>query len=63
MQGENDRTIMTVGGWKSPAILSRYAHPSPAHLWKAVEGLAQQQTGNEAIQPREGAAEVTEFLW
>ena len=30
---------MALGGWKSPAMLSRYAHLSPAHLWKAVEGL------------------------
>ncbi|MEO7863786.1 MAG: site-specific integrase [Nitrospirales bacterium] len=47
MQGENDRTIMALGGWKSPAMLSRYAHLSPAHLWKAVEGLAKQQTGSK----------------
>jgi len=39
MQGANDRTLMALGGWKSPAMLSRYAHLSPAHLWKAVEGL------------------------
>ncbi len=30
-----------LGGWKSPTMLSRYAHLSPAHLWKAVEGLTQ----------------------
>ena len=28
-----------MGGWKSPAMLSRYAHLSPTHLWSAVEGL------------------------
>src|SRR5262249_36811352 len=39
MQGANDRTLMVLGGWKSPAMLSRYAHLSPTHLWKAVEGL------------------------
>ena len=27
------------GGWKGPAMLSRYAHLSPTHLWSAVEGL------------------------
>ncbi len=42
--GANGRTLMALGGWKSPAILSRYAHPSPAHfspahLWSAVERL------------------------
>jgi len=41
MQGANDRTLMALGGWKSPAMLSRYAHLSPTHLWKAVEGLTQ----------------------
>ncbi|MBI5197927.1 MAG: site-specific integrase [Nitrospirae bacterium] len=39
MQGANDRTIMVLGGWKSPAMLRRYAHLSPTHLWQAVEGL------------------------
>lgn len=47
MRGENDRTIMALGGWKSPAMLSRYAHLSPAHLWRAVEGLAQNETGSK----------------
>jgi len=41
MQGANDRTIMALGGWKSPRMLDRYAHLSPAHLWQAVEGLTQ----------------------
>lgn len=39
MQGVNDRTLMALGGWRSPAMLTRYAHLSPAHLWQAVEGL------------------------
>jgi integrase len=47
MQGENDRTIMALGGWRSPAMLSRYAHLSPSHLWKAVEGLADNGTGSK----------------
>jgi integrase len=67
MQGENDRTIMALGGWKSPAMLNRYAHLSPAHLWKAVEGLAKQQTGSktgsEAIHPRQEASQGIEKLW
>ena len=41
MQGANDRTLMVLGGWKSPAMLSRYAHLSPIHRWKAVEDLTQ----------------------
>ena len=39
MKGANDRTLMALGGWKSPAMLSRYAHLSPTHLWNAIEGL------------------------
>jgi len=39
MNGANDRTIMALGGWKSPRMLDRYAHLSPAHCWQAVEGL------------------------
>ena len=45
MQGANDRTLMALGGWKSPAMLSRYAHLSPTHLWHAVEGLTHLGTG------------------
>lgn len=40
MNGANDRTIMALGGWSSPRMLSRYAHLSPTHLWAAIEGLA-----------------------
>jgi len=40
MRGVNDRTLMALGGWKSPRLLDRYAHLSPAHLWQAIEGLA-----------------------
>ena len=56
MQSANDRTLIALGGWKSPAMLSRYAHLSPTHLWKAVEGLTQVGTvtqewaGNEDTQ-------------
>ena len=52
MAGQNDRTIMALGGWKSPRMLDRYAHLSPAHLWSAVEGLVQlgkDQTENECV--------------
>lgn len=41
MKGVNDRTLMTLGGWKSPAMLNRYAHLSPTHLWQAVESLTE----------------------
>ena len=42
MHGVNDRTLMALGGWKSPRMLDRYAHLSPAYLWKAVESLTQE---------------------
>ena len=62
MQGENDRTIMALGGWKSPAMLSRYAHLSPTHLWKAVEGLTKlgtvTKTVTEEITPDEDAQKL-----
>ena len=51
MQSANDRTLMALGGWKSPAMLSRYAH-----LWKSIDGLTQVGTvteewaGNEETQ-------------
>jgi integrase len=47
MRGANDRTLMALGGWKSPTMLTRYAHLSPAHLWQAVESLTQPGTGSK----------------
>ena len=49
MQGANDRTLMALGGWKSPPMLSRYAHLSPTHLWQAVEGLTQMGTVTKTV--------------
>ena len=49
MQGANDRTLMALGGWKSPAMLSRYAHLSPAHLFHAVEGLTRMGTAPKTV--------------
>ncbi len=57
MQGANDRTIMALGGWKSPAMLSRYAHLSPTHLWRAVEGLTKIGTGTKTGTSTEGTQE------
>ena len=54
----NDRTLMALGGWKSPAILSRYAHLSPTHLWKAVEGLTQVGTVTKEIAKDEDAQKL-----
>src|SRR5262249_45889420 len=47
MNGANDRTLMALGGWKSPRMFDRYAHLSPAHLWQAIEGLAQRGIGSK----------------
>lgn len=52
MQGVNDRTLMTLGGWKSPRMLNRYAHLSPTHLWQAVEGLTKITPSRRDIQNR-----------
>jgi integrase len=51
MNGANDRTIMALGGWKSPRMLDRYAHLSPAHCWQAVEGLVKSgaKSGTEVV--------------
>ena len=49
MQGVNDRTLMALGGWKSPAMLTRYAHLSPAHRFHAVEGLTRMGTAPKTV--------------
>jgi hypothetical protein len=55
MQGANDRTLMVLGGWKSPAMLSRYAHLSPTHLYQAVENLTRIGTVTTGVR-KEGEA-------
>jgi integrase len=63
MRGANDRTLMALGGWKSPAMLSRYAHLSPAHLWQAVEGLTQIGTVTKTVtKSEETEAKVTQVI-
>ena len=62
MQGANDRTLMALGGWKSPAMLARYAHLSPTHLWKAVEGLTQLGTVTETVTEETATEEETQKL-
>ena len=44
-----DRTLMALGGWKSPAMLSRYAHLSPTHLYHAVEDLTRIGTVTKTV--------------
>ena len=62
MQGANDRTLMALGGWKSPAMLSRYAHLSPAHLWQAVEGLTRIGTATNVSAEKEETAKLLEEM-
>jgi integrase len=54
MNGANDRTLMALGGWKSPRMLDRYAHLSPAHLWQAIEGLTKCRIGSKTGSEQEG---------
>ncbi len=62
MQGANDRTLMALGGWKSPTMLSRYAHLSPTHLWKAVEGLTHIGTVTKTVTEEMGTEEEVQKL-
>jgi len=62
MQGANDRTLMALGRWKSPARLTRYAHLSLTHLWKAVEGLTQLGTVTKTVTEEMTADEETQKL-
>ena len=66
MQGANDRTIMALGGWKSPRMLDRYAHLSPAHLWQAVESLTQSGTVTRTVTKQDndqvGTLQVSEKI-
>ena len=55
-------TLMALGGWKSPAMLSRYAHLSPTHLWKAVEGLTQVGTVTKTVTEEMTIEEETQKL-
>ena len=63
MQGANDRTLMALGRWKSPAMLSRYAHLSPTHLWEAVEGLTKPETVTKTVtEPNVESEEAAKLL-
>jgi integrase len=45
MAGTDLYTVQRAGGWKSQAMVQRYAHLSPDHIRAAVERLAQPATG------------------
>jgi len=39
MAGVDLRTVQVLGGWRTLAMVQRYAHLAPAHLRDAVERL------------------------
>jgi integrase len=45
MAGVDPLTIKEVGGWRTLAMVQRYAHLAPGHLHAAVERLVSQQKG------------------
>jgi integrase len=59
MAGVDTRTVQTLGGWRTLAMVQRYSHLAPAHLREAVERLvpgpagrcAQLQENFESSQP------------
>ena len=44
MEGVDLLTIKELGGWKSLAMVQRYAHLSPGHRRNAIERLASRRT-------------------
>ena len=51
MRGESSRTIQDLGGWATLALVERYAHLSPGHKARAVEGIALENFENGAEFP------------
>lgn len=56
MNGTDLYTVQRAGGWKSQAMVQRYAHLSPDHIRAAVEKLAQGNAGS-ATGTRTGTAQ------
>jgi integrase len=54
MEGIELLTIKELGGWKSLAMVARYAHLSPSHRKDAIERLATRRVSIETAQ-RAGA--------
>jgi len=49
MAGVDLRTIQVLGGWRTLAMVQRYAHLAPAHLRDAVERLVPIATGPAGV--------------
>ncbi len=50
MEGVDVLTIKELGGWKSLAMVQRYAHLSPSHRSQAIERLVTRRTVGTATQ-------------
>ena len=48
MAGVDTRTVQTLGGWRTLAMVQRYSHLSPTHLREAVERLVRGAAGGIA---------------
>jgi integrase len=45
MAGVDLLTVQTLGGWRTPAMVQRYAHLSPDHMARAIERLVVSSSG------------------
>jgi integrase len=69
MAGVHLRTVAELGGWRTLAMVQRYAHLSPAHLQEAVERIASTpgrvevglklDSATAGVQAQEGRATLT----
>lgn len=61
MAGVDPLSVRELGGWRTLAMVQRYAHLAPGHLAEAVERIAATPMASEAERPRDvaGAAELT----
>ena len=48
MAGADLRTVQELGGWRTLALVSRYAHLSPDHLRAAIERLVRPEALHES---------------
>ena len=48
MAAMDTRTVQTLGGWRTLAMVQRYSHLAPAHLREAVERLVPGPAGGVA---------------
>jgi integrase len=50
MAGVDLLTVQTLGGWRTPAMVQRYAHLAPDHLARAVERLVTAAPADRAVE-------------